>query len=97
MSCTVLLELKVKPGTGDEVLATLKSILPDTRSYDGNIGMYVIRNQDDPDVLVAVEEWESKAHHEKYLAWRTETGMMDTLMEVVAEPPSIRYFDPTDA
>ena len=97
MSCTVLLELKVKPGTGDEVLATLKSILPDTRSYDGNIGMYVIRNQDDPDVLVAVEEWESKAHHEKYLAWRTETGVMDTLMEVVAEPPSIRYFDPTDA
>ena len=61
MSCTVLLELKVKPGTGDEVLATLKSILPDTRSYDGNIGLYVIRNQDDPDVLVAVEEWESKA------------------------------------
>ena len=97
MSCTVLLELKVKPGTGDEVLATLKSILPDTRSYDGHIGMYVIRNQDDPDVLVAVEEWESKAHHEKYLAWRTETGVMDTLMEVVAEPPSIRYFDPTDA
>ena len=97
MSCTVLLELKVKPGTGDEVLATLKSILPDTRSYDGNIGLYVIRNQDDPDVLVAVEEWESKAHHEKYLAWRTETGVMDTLMEVVAEPPSIRYFDPTDA
>ncbi len=97
MSCTVLLELKVKPGTGDEVLATLKSILPDTRSYDGNISMYVIRNQDDPDVLVAVEEWESKAHHEKYLAWRTETGVMDTLMEVVAEPPILRYFDPTDA
>ena len=97
MSCTVLLELKVKPGTGDEVLATLKSILPDTRSYDGNIGVHVFRNQDDPDVLVAVEEWESKSHYEKYLAWRTETGVMDTLMELVAQPPSIRYFDPTDA
>ncbi len=97
MSCTVLLELKVKPGTGDEVLATLKGILPDTRSYDGNIGINVIRNLDDQDVLVLVEEWESKAHYEKYLAWRTETGVMDTLMEMVAEPPSIRYFDPTDA
>ena len=71
MSCTVLLELKVKPGTGDEVLATMKSILPDTRSYDGNIGINVIRNLDDQDVLVLVEEWESKAHYEKYLAWRT--------------------------
>ncbi len=97
MTCTVLVELKVKPGAGDEVLATMKSILPDTRSYDGNIGINVIRNQDDHDVLVLVEEWESKAHHEKYLAWRTETGVMDTLMELVAEPPSIRYFAPTDA
>ena len=97
MTCTVLLELKVKPGTGDKVIATMKSILPDTRSYDGNIGVDVIRNQDDQDVLVLVEEWESKATYEKYLAWRTETGTIDTLMEVVAEPPSIRYFDPTDA
>ncbi len=57
----------------------------------------MIRNQDDPDVLVAVEEWESKAHYEKYLAWRTETGVMDNLKELIAEPPSIRYFEPTDA
>ena len=42
----------------------MKSILPDTRSYDGNIGINVIRNQDDQDVLVLVEEWESKAHYE---------------------------------
>ena len=97
MSCTVLLEIKVKPGTSDEVIATMKSLLPDTRSYDGNIGVNLIRNQDDPDVLVGVEEWESKAHREKYLAWLTETGVTDTLMEMVAEPPSIRYFDPTDA
>jgi len=97
MSCTVLVELKVKPGTGDEIVAAMKSILPDTRSYDGNIGISVIRDQDDQDVVVLVEEWESKAHHEKYLAWRTETGVMDTLVGMVAEPPSIRYFDPTDA
>ena len=97
MSVTVLLELKVKPRTGDDVLATLKAILPDTRAYEGNIGISVIRNQDDPDVLVAVEEWETRGHYEKYLAWRTETGVLAGLMEAVAEPPSIRYFDPTDA
>ena len=97
MAVTVLLDLKAKPGTGDAVLATLKSILPDTRAFDGNIDITVVRDQDDADGLVLIERWESKAHYEKYFAWRTETGFLEAMMEAVAGPPSIRYLDPTDA
>lgn len=97
MAVTVLLEIKAKPGTGGDMVATLKSILPDTRAYEGFVDIAVVQNQDDSDVIVAIEQWETRGHYEKYLAWRTETGVLAALAEAVAEPPSIRYFDLTDA
>ena len=97
MAVTVLLEVKAKPGTGADLIQTFKEILPDTRAYDGALGVETVRNQDDPDVIVVVEKWESRAHYEKYLGWRQETGFVDQLVPRLAEPPTIRYFDPTDA
>ena len=47
--------------------------------------------------MVLVEVWESREQYEKYLAWRGETGTIDRLMEALAEPPTIRHFDVTDA
>ena len=73
------------------------TVLPDTRSYDGFISLNTYRDQNDPDVFVLVEEFESKAHRETYLAWRVETGVFTQLGEALAESPSIRYFDLTDA
>ena len=35
MSIRVILELKAKPGTGDELVAFFGSILPETRAYEG--------------------------------------------------------------
>ena len=97
MSCMVLLEVKANAGTGADMVGTFKSILPDTRAYDGCLGVEVYQNQDDPDVVVLVEKWESKAHYEKYFGWRQETGLVDQLVQAIQGPPSLRYFDPTDA
>jgi quinol monooxygenase YgiN len=47
--------------------------------------------------MVIVERWDSRRHHEKYLAWRTETGVMDKLGGMLAGPPSMRYFERADA
>ncbi|MDA0231619.1 MAG: antibiotic biosynthesis monooxygenase [Proteobacteria bacterium] len=97
MAVTILLEVKAKKGTGNDLLATMKAILPDTRSYDGCISLNVYQNQDDSDVIALAENFESKAHYEKYVAWRVETGVMQQLGDALAEPPSIRFFDLTDA
>jgi quinol monooxygenase YgiN len=97
MACTVLLEVKANPGMGNDLLATFKAILPDTRGYDGCTGVVTYQDQDDADVIVLVEQWESKAKYEKYLGWRQETGALETLGSKVAGPPSIRYFNETDA
>ena len=97
MSVLVLLEVQVKP----EVIADMKSylaeILPDTRAYDGCQGIDVYVNTEDTGNIVAVEHWDSRTHHEKYAAWRTEIGDMDKIGAMLAGPPSFRYFERIDA
>ncbi|MEM7250307.1 MAG: antibiotic biosynthesis monooxygenase family protein [Pseudomonadota bacterium] len=97
MAATILLEVTAKAGTGDKLVEFFKSILVDTRAYDGCKSVDVYRNMDSPDVVVLVEQWESKAHYEKYLGWRSETGVVDQIVSQIDGAPSIRYFDLTDA
>jgi len=93
----VLVEVKAKVGTGGDLVGWFRQVLPDTRAYDGCIGVDVYQNQDDTDVVVLVEQWQTRAHYEKYLAWREEMGMLAELVELTEAPPSLRYFDPTRA
>jgi quinol monooxygenase YgiN len=97
MSAIVLLEIQVKPEAVDEMKAFLKKILPDTRAYNGCQGLDIYGNVDDPGNLVFYERWDSRQHYEKYLAWRTETGVVDQLGAMLAAPPSIRYFERVEA
>lgn len=97
MPVTVILEVQAQPDKPAELKQLLKDILSDTRAYDGCIGVDVTENQDDTANIVLLEKWQSRAHYEKYLGWRQETGALDTLATYLAQPPSIRYFDPVDA
>jgi quinol monooxygenase YgiN len=97
MAVTVLLELKVKPESVDTLKKLFKEILPDTRAYEGCRELKIYGNQDDAGNVVLVEHWDSRPHYEKYLAWRTETGLVDKLGSMLAGPPSIRYYEEVDA
>ena len=97
MAVKVILEVKAKPGTGNELVAFFGSILPETRAYEGCTGVEALQNSDDADTVVVVEEWDSREQYEKYLAWQRERGVSDRLKQALAEPPSIRHFDVTDA
>ena len=97
MAVRVIVDVKAKPGTGGEVVAFFRSILPETRAYEGCTGVHTLQNHDDPDNVMLVEEWESHAQHKEYLAWQRERGTSSRLIEALAEQPSVRYFDVTDA
>jgi quinol monooxygenase YgiN len=97
MSVTVLLEATVKPEEVSNMKSYLAEILPDSRKYEGCKGMEVYFNTEDEDNMILLERWDSRQHHEKYLGWRTETGVMDKLGGMLAGPPSIRYFERADA
>ena len=93
MAVTVIVDLLGKPGSADEIMSFVRSIVPDTRTFDGFQSVTMHQNQDDPDLLVLREQWESREQQEKYLAWRTERGDFATIVGMLAEAPSIRYFD----
>ncbi len=97
MSVLVLVEAPVKSEDISKMKSYLAEILPDTRAYDGCQGVDVYFNTEDAGNLVLVEYWDSRAHQEKYIGWRTETGVSDKLGAMLAGPPSIRYFERTDA
>jgi quinol monooxygenase YgiN len=97
MSVLVLLEAQVKSEDISDMKSYLAEILPDTRAYDGCQGIDVYFDTEDTGNMVLVEHWDSRAHYEKYLAWRTETGVLDKVVAMLAGPPSIRYFERIDA
>jgi quinol monooxygenase YgiN len=97
MSVLVLLEAPVKPEDVSKMKSYLAEILPDSRTYEGCRAMDVYFNAGDAGNMVIIERWDSRRHHEKYLAWRTETGVMDKLGGMLVGPPSMRYFEPADA
>lgn len=97
MAVKVILKVKAKTGTGDELVAFVRSILPDTRAHNGCISVETLQNSDDADQVVVVEAWESRGQYEKYLAWQRDRGTSARLLEGLARPPSIRHFDVTNA
>ena len=97
MATKVLLEVQAKPGTGDDLIAFFRSILPETRAHEGCTSVETLRNSDDADNVVVVEVWEIREQYERYLAWQRERGTSNRLKERLAEPPTIRHFDVTNA
>ena len=93
MTCQVILELKAKPHCIEDVRTWLRGVLPDTRGFDGCVTLHVVQNQDDPTVIVIVEQWVTRQHYEKYLAWRTARGDMVAFGAMMEGEPKIRFFD----
>ena len=93
MTCTVLLELRVKEEHVEEVAASFKDALPDTRTFDGCIDVYMVRDMDNPNTFIAVETWESREKYEAYFAWRTERGDIENALATTEGDLKIRFFD----
>ena len=70
---------------------------PETRAYDGCQGITGYLNADDGRTFVFVEYWETKDAFQRYLAWRTETGVLAQLSSVFEGAPNIRSFETVDA
>lgn len=97
MGTLVLLEATAKADSVKELEEFLRSRLPETRAYDGCQGITAHRSDDDERILVMVEHWDSKDHYQRYLDWRTETGVLAELVGMLEGEPTIRTFDAVDA
>lgn len=93
MTTQVILEFRAKAHCIDQAKAWLRSVLPDTRSFNGFVTLHVVQNQDDPADIAIIEQWDTRQHYEKYLAWRGERGDMVVFGDMMEGPPTIRFFD----
>ena len=96
MAVTVTLDLRIKTEKLDEFKVALKAWLPDTRAYSGCRGVDVHEDLDKPGHLFLVQLWDSREHQQKYVAWRTETGVMETFLGFLAVEPTFTYYDNLD-
>ena len=61
--------------------------LPDTRNFEGNQGITMNLDEDDPTLMFLVEKWESKEHYEKYHHWRQENGSLEQIRSFLDGKP----------
>ena len=97
MHVTVILEATAKDGRVDELIEMFRQNFKQTRVYDGCISVAMSQNQDDPNGLIIVMDWESRKKYETYLQWRADTGAVAMLSELAGENFSISYFNRLDA
>lgn len=94
MPITVLARLQAKPDQVDELLAVLGRNLHDTRGFQGCCGLQVVQDVDDPTVVTLIEEWDARADHQAYMAWRGEQGVLRAEMgPLLAAAPAVSYHE----
>ncbi len=95
MSTAVVIDVKLKPESIAEAKAFIKEVLPEMRAYKGCQSLEVYQDQDGESSMLFYSIWDSRQHHETYLAWRQESGTFDQFKALLAEPPTFRYLDAT--
>ena len=93
MSQTIHALFPCNEGKGAELLGILKEALVDTRAFEGCISIESFTSADAPDDVVLWEKFETRAHHEAYLSWRVETGMLDMLAPVLRSGLEVTYLE----
>ena len=97
MPTIVTIEMKAKKGLGNELVSTFIQFTPIARSTEGNLSIQLMQDQDDPDLLMFYQHWESREHQEKYLVQFEERGNLEVINPFLNGDPVIHYFDDTTA
>ncbi|MCA9669474.1 MAG: antibiotic biosynthesis monooxygenase [Myxococcales bacterium] len=93
----VIAQFPAKPEEGNKLFEAFQQALPDTRRFDGCLGMEFARELDKPHNFLLIERWESKEKYDKYLNWRIETGLLEALGPLMTGQPVISYWIPGGA
>ena len=81
------------PGQAGALVRTLRQVLPHTLTHGGCEEIRIWCDQDDPDSVVSLTRWATRADYEAYLAWRDDTGDTATFRGMLVKPMEVRYYD----
>jgi quinol monooxygenase YgiN len=89
---TITLIMNCKPEATAGLCGALPGMLVDTKKFAGCRSVRIMKNKTDPNQLIFIEEWDSEADYQKYIAWRTERGEMDGLAAALTSPPKLEVW-----
>lgn len=93
MSTILIVDAKLKKEKISDAVAFFAEIVPDTRNFDGCLGIDVCIDSEDAGNLVLVEKWVSMDHYHNYHKWREETGVLDQIRSYLDGPPARRVLN----
>ena len=92
MSKKVIIESNMKEGMLDELLSFLEANLPNVRGFSGCLNVTIFLNKESWRMIFD-EEWLTVDHHQAYIEFIVENGVMDELGAFLESPPEIKYLD----
>ena len=84
MKKVVIANLKAKYDKFGELKDYLKKKIPEAREYDGCCEVHSCTDEINKSIIL-YEVWESEDHHKKYVNWRKEQGVHETISEMLQE------------
>jgi len=91
MSIWVSLDTTVKKGRYEELLPFLQKNLPNVRGFSGALSVSIFYDEETNNFLL-IEEWLSCEHHQNYIKFISENGVMEQLVAFMEGPPKVQYY-----
>jgi quinol monooxygenase YgiN len=90
MSKVVVAQLKSKEEKFEKLKSFLSEKLPEAKDFEGCKGIHACVN-DDKKIIILYEIWESIDAHKKYVQWRKDKGVHDSISEMLSDR-SFEYY-----
>lgn len=89
---TLVAYLQAKPDRVADLEKILHGFVEPTRKEDGCIEYHFHRSNDDPNLFMFYENWESKAHLDKHLETSYLKSFFDSRMDYLEKDVDIQFF-----
>jgi quinol monooxygenase YgiN len=86
---SIVVTLRLSPADPAAFEAFLAEILPDTRKAKGCRSSKTFTGQGDGGDFMLLQEWDSIADQQAYMAWRGETGVLAKFLGHLAKPADV--------
>ena len=91
----ITVKIEVKPEVIDDYLGALPDSIAETATRPGFRDIRCNRHKDNPNLFMWVENWDSAADYDAYIAWRTERGDMEGYKEIAVGEIEFGYWPET--
>jgi quinol monooxygenase YgiN len=92
----VTIELVAKDPSALERHLNSAKVIPTTRLASGINYSWTMRDRNNPKRFLLIQQWNSVAQQQGYIAWRTKRGNLAQLRAFLSKDPIVTYLNPID-